>query len=438
MSSSDNNEVKSKISTFFLTFGILCVAIFYNNCAKNEFMQIDEDSLSASSEPYLKFNEFPGNHTQIESTSLTYTLMNDLDSNVSQVLCGFANQLQTCSASDRVIFQNLNPGTYTYMVQALDSDNQVISEISTSWVVASQTNTQDQVQTFNSRDINKLDILFVIDNSYSMKEEQHKLADKLRNFTQKIKNTHWKIGLITTDPRPDQPAGDGKLSLFNDGYRYLSSDVHSLGQAELLLQSEIKSIGIEGSGLEQGIRNTRRAIERSLSGQSPNKNFIRRDAALAVILISDENENRSSSLNNPFELMGYVQRLNSNSPKRFQFHSITGLTDQVSDGCSISEVGTSYQSLSRATAGVSGNICDANYTNMLSNIGEIAKKLTYTLALRCRPLDMNQNGLPDIEIYNNSSRVSNYSLSGSNVVFNSALNPGIYEIRYSCLKEMLP
>jgi len=429
--------VNSKIYTFLLTLGVLGVAVFYNNCAQNEFVRYDEDSLSANPSPYLKFNQYPQSHGEQNGTSLTYELLNDTEGQVDKVLCGFSGSLVDCSLSDSVNFSNLSSGSYTYLVQALDINGQVISEISTSWSVSSGQNTVRQVQSFDSKDINKIDILFVIDNSYSMKEEHIKLAEKLRNMTQKIKDTHWQIGVITTDPRSQVSAGDGQLSLFNDGYRYLSSDVHSLGQAELLLQSEIRSIGIEGLGLEQGIRNTRRAIERSLAGQSPNRSFIRDDAALAVVLISDENENQSSDLNNPFKLLGYVQSLNTQTPKRFQFHSITGLSVQTSANCVVSEVGRSYQTLSQATGGVVGNICDANYTNLLSQIGDIAQKLTYSLALSCLPLDMNQDGQPDMRVLNNGVEVTNYNLSGQSLVFNSALNTGNYELEYTCLTEML-
>ena len=111
-----------------------------------------------------------------------------------------------------------------------------------------------------------VDILIVIDNSGSMREEQQNLSTKLQPLLTSISNSNWQIGVITTDPRDPCMRAVIKKGDAN----YLSAFATAI------------NAGTSGSGNEQGIR---QAVEGL--GCSTNQ-WVRANSSLAVLIISDE------------------------------------------------------------------------------------------------------------------------------------------------------
>ncbi|MBC7660110.1 MAG: hypothetical protein H7249_10405 [Chitinophagaceae bacterium] len=98
---------------------------------------------------------------------------------------------------------------------------------------------QDLSESFqqNSTASGILDLLLVIDNSGSMTEEQQNLSSKLSPLLYYLKDSDWRIGVVTTDPK------DGCLrGLISKG------DANS---SELFTNAV--NAGIKGSGNERGI-----------------------------------------------------------------------------------------------------------------------------------------------------------------------------------------
>lgn len=69
----------------------------------------------------------------------------------------------------------------------------------------------------------KVDILFVVDNSKSMKEEQKNMKDRIDGFINKITHLDWQIAVTSTDPRNSEKWGDGKFRTFGNGNSILKS-----------------------------------------------------------------------------------------------------------------------------------------------------------------------------------------------------------------------
>ena len=163
----------------------------------------------------------------------------------------------------------------------------------------------------STRDV---DILFVIDNSGSMAEEQASLSSSFNsrflsvfgNLAGGLPNLH--IGVVSTDvgagpfdisgcsgegdhgmlqsapSGPCTPPIDAFISDVDDGAGgRLRNYTGTLGEAF----SCISRLGIEGCGFEQTLESMRRA----LNGSNPsNDGFLRPGAALAVIFLSDEDD----------------------------------------------------------------------------------------------------------------------------------------------------
>jgi hypothetical protein len=150
----------------------------------------------------------------------------------------------------------------------------------------------------------KTDILFVIDDSGSMGEEQANLQANLSTFINDLANSavqnDFQIGVTTTeidgwDGSAISGAVAGRLvdgpgtgaAAFTGPYRILSS---ALPDATLIAEFQNNvAVGTTGSGKEQPIRAARLALEQSGPGGA-NEGFLRPGAKLAIVILTDEDD----------------------------------------------------------------------------------------------------------------------------------------------------
>ena len=155
-----------------------------------------------------------------------------------------------------------------------------------------------------------VDILFVVDNSGSMKEEQSSLAANFPRFIQKLAtlpnglpSVH--IGVVSTDVGTGATtlgscSGDG-----DDGHlqtngcggisgAYLSDLATAGGGRDRNYSGDLgqqfacaAQLGIGGCGAEQPLESMRRALD---PARNTNPGFLRDNAYLAVVIISDEDD----------------------------------------------------------------------------------------------------------------------------------------------------
>ena len=168
----------------------------------------------------------------------------------------------------------------------------------------------------------KVDVLFVIDNSYSMKEEQTSLRENFPKFIDRLRDQDGilpslHIGVITTEGgagyqgkckdldlagrfraepnvNPDKnncttadAPNDGKLFLFDtiraDGTR---TNNHNDDLAKTF--GCIAEVGAGECGTEQPLEAIRRAMDFELNPE--NAQFFRSDAFLAIVMVTDEDD----------------------------------------------------------------------------------------------------------------------------------------------------
>jgi hypothetical protein len=178
----------------------------------------------------------------------------------------------------------------------------------------------------------RLDILWVIDNSGSMCEEQQSLRTYFEPFIQHLAGAHidFQLAIITTDMT--QPTQSGRFQNLPDGrpgpgcnlpidisrcpgvlgadttqpQNVLPDDLPPLilrsadpryrlpdGRLDLATLSRdfgcSASVGVRGDGFERGLDATRAALSPPLLS-SFNQGFLRDDADLAIIFLTDEND----------------------------------------------------------------------------------------------------------------------------------------------------
>ncbi|HAA56024.1 MAG TPA: hypothetical protein DCE42_14765 [Myxococcales bacterium] len=132
----------------------------------------------------------------------------------------------------------------------------------------------------------QVDILFVVDNSGSMQEEQTKLKTNFEAFINELLDqevTDFQIGVITTDMDSAKEAGrlQGTTKIIN-GAQLTKKQVIDAFVANT-------SVGIAGSPYEKGLDALKAALSPSLLA-ADNKGFLRDGALLAIIIVGDEDD----------------------------------------------------------------------------------------------------------------------------------------------------
>ncbi len=161
----------------------------------------------------------------------------------------------------------------------------------------------DKTQVFQDPNIQyfdpTVDILFVVDNSSSMLGHQQRLADNIALFTDKFfKNSilNFHIGVVSTDGdcTPNDPfdSCDFPGGLLIGNTKVITNSTPNLNQT---LSANLK-IGIGGSGYEKMFRPVVMGLDpATLAG--PNAGFYRPASTLALIFITDADDQSGLTLN---------------------------------------------------------------------------------------------------------------------------------------------
>ena len=219
------------------------------------------------------------------------------------------------------------------------------------------------------------DILFVVDNSCSMYEEQANLGVYFQNMYDVLdaEGIDFRIAVATTDTGDFQDNGGGVYVIDP-----------STPDPVLAFQT-ICDVGTTGSGVEQGLRYGLEAMQLAEAGTSPNTGFWREDAGLRVIFVSDEQDQSPAGW---AALTQDYQALKTN-PDHVILNAITG-TDGVSAvACTgaggSAGAGYGYVDAVQDTGGILSSICDFDWTVMMEDLGYVSEHLADTFELSQTP-----------------------------------------------------
>jgi hypothetical protein len=154
----------------------------------------------------------------------------------------------------------------------------------------------------------KVDLLFVIDNSGSMADEQSNLVNSVPSFiseiqTQLADTESYHVGVITTDEYEYNQGGcekEGALVIATGGSD--SSDAicgpYADGHAFMTENDDLDVafpcaalVGTDGDGNERPMQTLKAALSPSMNGPGHcNEGFLRDDALLVVVIITDEED----------------------------------------------------------------------------------------------------------------------------------------------------
>lgn len=214
-----------------------------------------------------------------------------------------------------------------------------------------------------------VDMLFVVDSSGSMGEEQAALADGFGAFIESFLALEYDFHLAVTDMDYERTAG----AFFGDP-AILTPDTPNLVEQF----QENARVGISGSGSEKGLEAARQALSPA-KREGVNAGFFREEALLAVIFLTDEDD-QSTASNETY--LDFFLELKRGDRRRVKLSAIAG---PVPDGCATALPGTRYAEVAEATGGVFVSICQDDVG--MPRLGEVLSGYKRAFALAHAPLD---------------------------------------------------
>jgi hypothetical protein len=240
-----------------------------------------------------------------------------------------------------------------------------------------------QVDTYTQDLQPKADILLVVDDSCSMQDKQNALAANFSSFIQYAvaANVDYQIGVTTTtEVQTECVPGFGCFSnnskgwggrLVRDtstGLRFVRPSTPNVAS----VFSRLVNVGTDGAGRENALACSVLALTPPII-TAENAGFLRPDANLAVVVVSDASDQSSQPVSYYQNLLVNVkgfQRLSY-----FTFSGILPTRPSPPSGCTYDEStanSTRYDPIITFTSGVRDEICNANWAATLQNLGRTA------------------------------------------------------------------
>lgn len=199
----------------------------------------------------------------------------------------------------------------------------------------------------------KVDVLLVVDNSCSMSEEQAQLASQFPSLinTYLASGLDFHVGVTSTDTSPT--GAQGRLTSAPGANQDLWIDQTTVDPIATFQAMSV--LGTSGSFEEKGLDAAWYALDTHSQPGGTNEGFLREEADLKVVVLSDENDASTAITPNDFVL--FLEGLKV-SPDQVGFHSFVAMNA----GCGAS-IGQDYMSVSSATSGLIESICDTDWTD---------------------------------------------------------------------------
>lgn len=322
--------------------------------------------------------------------------------------------------------------TTKYLVLAALFLNVACQKSNDSFSLLAEQSTFQQSSAFQPR---KIDILWVIDNSGSMDSSQQNLITNFNSFIQKFQtlNYDFHMAVTSTDAYLDAldnggtyknaycPAFNKKCSVLRDGpARDITAALHSGFSVLDRTVSNLTSVfnlnakqGIQGYGDERAFLSMKTVLQ-----NSANSAFLRPDAFLAIIIVSDEDDFSHSSMSPALETLpgdnyltdsrthkvaDYVSFLDtltksSSSARNYSVNTISILDDAcktlLNGSYSGRRIGKRYMQIADATGGAKTSLCD-DFGTSLQLISDMVLTLSSSFKLDREPLPESINVIVD-------------------------------------------
>jgi hypothetical protein len=245
-----------------------------------------------------------------------------------------------------------------------------------------------QVDNFEQLGKPKVDILWVIDNSGSMGEEQASLAMNFQAFIEfaEAQEIDYQIAVTTTDV--DSGGEQGRFVPIGGNNRIVTPQTQPSPNAVF---GQNSNVGTIGSAFEQGLEAAYMALSPPAIN-ADNMGFLRTDAVLSIIFVSDEVDQSPQTVD--FYTNFFLSIKGFRNTNLFSASSIVGDTP---GGCTgpggNADDGARYVEVSRRTGGIFQSICTTDWSRALEELSSTA------FGFKSRFFLSNQPVISTVEVY---------------------------------------
>ncbi|MCB9778326.1 MAG: choice-of-anchor D domain-containing protein [Alphaproteobacteria bacterium] len=235
----------------------------------------------------------------------------------------------------------------------------------------------------------RTDVMFFVDRSCSMKDDE---ANLQRN-----------IGILADELSAAD--SDWQFMVTIDDYGCSEGDFITPETADVPAAFGAALATAPGSYTEAGLTITTRGLERSIGGGC-NQGFLREDSKTLIVTVSDEPEQ------SPEDWSHYTARMRGVAPSA----AVVAVVGDLPDGCATAEPGSGYVEAAEATGGVFLSICDADWGEYFSVVGELATsgpQLVFPLSATPDPSTIG------VSIDGETSSAWDYEATDNSIVFRS-------------------
>ncbi|MBM4391770.1 MAG: hypothetical protein FJ090_11665 [Deltaproteobacteria bacterium] len=262
-----------------------------------------------------------------------------------------------------------------------------------------------------------VDVLFVVDGTGSMEEEQEALAAASADFVDALvaSGLEWQVGATSSDP-----VDAGSLQ----GRPWILTPLHAEAGAEL---ADALAVGTSHAPPSAGLDSAALALA---DAEGENVGFRRDGAALHVVFVSD-GDDESGSVLGADAATSFVSRLAEEAAETGQPASASAVVGDAPSGCDggtgEAQVGTRYIAVAEATGGSVSSICALDFSGVADALGTLAVNWPTRFSLQATPVD------GSVSVLVNGQRETSFSVdeAGPALIFASAPPPeAVIEVRY--------
>ncbi len=262
--------------------------------------------------------------------------------------------------------------------------------------VLSETSQFEQASVFVPR---KIDVLFVVDNSGSMRTSQTNLANNFPSFINyfKSKGYDFRLAVTTTDAYYGDQFVTAGCALCNPAQTQFRGNPKFIDNNTPDLENAFKAnvqVGVTGGGDERAFSSFKAALSSSL-----NAGFHRQDAFLSVIIVSDEedfshddiNMNESYAQPTLHSVLSYKNFLQTFTGAQATTDFSVSTISIIDEACraslgGVAKVATRYMELAAITGGTKNSLCNS-FATVLDNISaSIAAQTQAEFKLNKKPI----------------------------------------------------
>lgn len=274
----------------------------------------------------------------------------------------------------------------------------------------------------------KVDILFIDDNSASMDPLQASLGSKFSSFANAVQGLDWQVGITTTDCSSGPWGICGSLLPMTGGSANIltpSTPNYATVFAGTIVRPETincVALGQCPDGDSEPLRSLSTAMQKHAN---TNTGFFRAGGTLAVIILTNADEDNLAPLPSSTTPQAVVSRFNSiwGTGKQLRVYSIAilqgdsqCLADQQAGG--LAAYGTYPIALASLTGGTSLSVCAQNYDPLLQQIGGALQGAPNVITLGHVPIPAT------VVVTLNPNPGISWTLGGDTLTFSAALPGG--------------